>query len=63
MATRLYSYDKGQNEYQITDATGSATTAGLEVTVDLAKITTREDLLLGLEKLTNYLVRGLWPPA
>lgn len=63
MATRLYSYDKGVNEYAITDAAGSATTLGMELTIDLAKITTREDALLGLEKVRNYILRGLWPPA
>lgn len=63
MATRIYSQDLGGNEYAVTDAAGSATTKGIELTVDLAKILTREDLLIQLENIANYILRGLWPPA
>jgi hypothetical protein len=63
MATRKYSYDLGQNEYQIVDAAGSGTTTGIELTVDLAKILSKEDVILALEKIENYLIRNIWPPA
>lgn len=63
MATRIYSYDLGTTEYDITDGVGSGTTKGVELTVDLAKITSKQDLLTALEKLENYITRGLWPPA
>lgn len=63
MATRIYSHDLGNDEYEVTDAAGSATTKGMELTIDLAKILTREDALLGLEHIRNYILRGLWPPA
>ena len=63
MATRIYSTDLGDNLTQVTDGVGSATTKGIELTVDLAKILTREDLLIALERFEDYLIQNIWPPA
>ena len=68
MATRRYSINKGDNEYQITEAVGAAVaTKEIELTVDLATVTDvlggKEAVLLALEDFTNYITRGNWPPA
>jgi len=68
MATRLYHYDKGidpnaTSPRLITQEAGQATTNGVELTVDLAKITNRNDVLLALEYLEVYITSNVWPPA
>lgn len=63
MATRLYSTDIGAQALSVTDAAGSGTTKGIECTFDLAKVTTKEQALMGLEAFKEYIVNGIWPPA
>lgn len=68
MATRRYSISIGDNEYSITEAVGAATaTKEIELTVDLAVVTDvvggKQAVVLALEKLLDYLLRGNWPPA
>jgi hypothetical protein len=69
MATRRYSIELGQNEYQVTEAVGAATvTNSMEFTVDLAVVTAASDrgkqaVVAALQDLTNYILRGNWPPA
>ena len=68
MATRRYSLNTGDNEYQVTEAVGAATvTKGIELTVDLAVVTDtlggKQAVLLALEIFRDYLLRGNWPPA
>ena len=68
MATRRYSISIGDNEYQITEAVGAATaTKEIELTVDLAVVTGtvggKLGVILAIEKLTNYILRGNYPPA
>ena len=77
MATRLYSIDPGNNEFQVVEAVGSPiATKNIELTVNLAstlitdtnapgnvRSITREEVLEALEKFENYILRGNWPPA
>lgn len=69
MATRRYSIEVGQNEYQVTEAVGAATvTNSMEVTIDLAVVTAASDrgkqaVLMALQDISNYILRGNWPPA
>lgn len=68
MATRRYSISIGDNEYQITEAVGAATaTKEIEFTVDLAVVTDKvggkAGVILAIEKPTNYILRGSYPPA
>ena len=63
MATRLYHIDKGANYATVTQEAGSATTNGVELTVDLAKIATKKELIIALEELLVYITRASWKPA
>lgn len=64
MATRLYSLAKGQTEFQVTEAVGSAvTTAAMEFTFDLAQNITKEDILKALDMFKNHILKGQFPPA
>jgi hypothetical protein len=62
MATIFYSINNGQNEYQ---ATVAAVTASKDVEIvvnSTTNIPTREELLLAVEKLTNFIVRQPYQP-
>jgi hypothetical protein len=68
MATRRYSINNGDNEYQVTEAIGAPTvTKAIELTIDSAVITDtnggKAAIQIALSKLRNYILRGSWPPA
>lgn len=64
MATRRWGISKGENLNQVTEAVGAATAAdGVEVTVDLATISSREQVMLALECIGAAIMKGNWPPA
>lgn len=72
MATRRYSIQPGDADaYGITEAVGAATaTKCIELTVDLGNVVegstrppNKEEVLNALEKVTDYIASGLWPPA
>lgn len=64
MATRRYGISKGENMGQVTEAVGAATAAdGVELTVDLATISSKEQVLLALECIEAHIIKGNWPPA
>lgn len=64
MATRRYGISKGENISQVTEGVGSATAAdGVELTVDLATISSKEQVLLALECIEAHIIKGNWPPA
>ena len=63
MATRIYGIDYGAVEETVTEAAGSATTKGMELTVDLAKFPDKQAVLIGIESLKHYIVENTWPPA
>lgn len=74
MATRRYSVAPGASLETVVDAAGAATvTQAIELTVDCAATVvndsgttrkiTKEEVLIALEELTQYIVRGNWPPV
>lgn len=63
MATRIYHVDKGGNLRTVTQGVGSSTTNGVELTIDLAKIATKEQALLAVQALEEYIVQNKWTPA
>lgn len=63
MATRIFGISRGQEPFETTEGVGSATTDDVELTIDLAKIGTREEALIALNKLEQYIVGIDWPPA
>ena len=63
MATIFYGINNGDNEYQ---AVVSATTTGKDVEVAInvtANVPSREELLLAIEKLENFIVRQNYAPV
>lgn len=77
MATRRYKINPGENNVNgtITEEVGAATNSkGIELTIDLstaykyngagvAVAMSKEDVLLALEELENYILNRQWPPA
>lgn len=69
MATRLYSATitkqlENDSVTNITEAVGSAVvTTPVELTVDLASVADRQTVLTALEKITEYIIEGSWPPV
>lgn len=63
MATRLYHIDKGANYTTVTQEAGSTTTNGMELTIDLAKFTSKHEALICLQELITYITRANWKPA
>ena len=64
MATRRYGLSVGENYTQVTEAVGSATAADdIELTVNLATVTKREQILMALERIQMWVIKGNWPPV
>lgn len=64
MATRRYGLSQGETFDQVTEAVGAAiVTDSVEITIDLASSLSREDVLLAIEKIENYITQNNWPPA
>jgi hypothetical protein len=62
MASRFYALDIGENQTQVVEgsSTGSKT---VEVVVDLDDNATREQVLICIENIRNYILQDSWPPA
>lgn len=77
MATRLYSVNPGDNEFQVVQAVGSAnTTKNIELTVNTSatlitdsntatgtRAITREEVVEALLKIKDYILTQNWPPS
>lgn len=64
MATRRYGLSRGETEFNVTEAVGAATSADdVELTVDLTKSLTKAEVLDKIEEISNWIVKGNWPPA
>lgn len=64
MATRRYGISRGETVEQITEGVGAAVASdNMEFTFDLAVGLTKEDVLLGLEKIKQHIIKGDFPPA
>lgn len=62
MASRYFGIEKGEKFTSITEDS-STTGKTIEVVVDLADGASREQVLVGLENLKNYILQSNWPPA
>jgi hypothetical protein len=51
----------GDNLTAVVQATGTAITSGLQLTVDTTKFTSKIPLVLALEQLTNYISEQSFP--
>lgn len=64
MATRRYGLSRGETEFSVTEAVGSATASdNVELTVDLAVSLTKAEVLQIIEMFENHILKGQWPPA
>lgn len=64
MATRRYGLSRGETSFQVTEAAGAAVSSdGVEVTVDLAVSFTKAEVVLALEMIMDWIIKGNWPPA
>jgi hypothetical protein len=64
MATRLYEINPGDDYTAVTETIGSATAGkAVELTVDLAVVNSKEEVVIALKKLQQWVELGLWPPA
>jgi hypothetical protein len=62
MASRYYGLALGGNAYEVVEGSSSDTT-DVEVQVDLANSPTREQVIVALTNIINYMTRDQWPPA
>lgn len=64
MATRRYGISRGETKQQVTEAVGAAVVSdSMEFTFDLAANLTREDVILGLQKIQMAIMEDTFPPA
>jgi len=63
MATRKYGLSLAEEHGSVTEAVGSGVTDHVEVTIDLAQIADRNDALLILDRIKDFILQGDWPPA
>jgi len=62
MASRYYALEIGDNEYEVAEgATTQSKT--VEIAIDLADNATREQVLVAIDNIKNYILRDIWPPA
>lgn len=59
--TYYYGVNNGDNEYAATSSTSSTTSKDVEIVVNNTNITSRQDLLLAVEKLVNFILRQQFP--
>lgn len=58
MTAQYYGINQGDNEYAAASGT-SSTSKDVEVVIaDITKVTSKQDLLLALEKLENFILRS-----
>ena len=63
MATRQYDWDPQSKQFEITESVGGAISNTVRVTIDLAKATSRQQVLSMMEWFENHLKEAPWPPA
>lgn len=63
MADRFYGINIGAATEGAVTEDSSSPSKSVEVVIDLAVVTTREQALLALEKIEAYLTTSNWPPA
>lgn len=59
--TYYFGVNGSDNEYAAASSTSSTTGKDVEVVVNNTNVTSRQQLLISLEKLINFIVRSNWP--
>lgn len=59
--TIYYGLNKGDNEYQAASSTSSTTSKDVEIVVNDTNVTTRQEMLVALQNLYNFILRSNWP--
>lgn len=62
MANRFVGVNKGQHEVDVVDAS-STQTKDLEININLSQSLSREDALVLIEYIRNYILKKQWPLA
>jgi hypothetical protein len=62
MASRYYALEIGDNEYEVAEG-ASTQSKTVEIAVNLADSATREQVLVAIDNIKNYILRDVWPPA
>jgi hypothetical protein len=62
MASHFYALDVGENEYQVVDG-ASTQSKTVEIVVELADNATRDQVLVAIDNIKNYILRDIYPPA
>lgn len=63
MAERFYGLDRGETKNSVTEGASTTATTDVEVRVDLASNITRNEVLIALDDIKNYILEHNWPPA
>lgn len=61
MANNFYGVNVADNEYQAASSTSASTSKDVEITVNTTNVTSREAILLCIEKLWNFILRSDYP--
>jgi NACalpha-BTF3-like transcription factor len=56
-----YGVNVADNEYGAASSTSSSTGKDVEIVVNTTNITSRQQIVNALEKLTNFIIRSNWP--
>lgn len=59
--TYYYGVNNGDNEYAAASSTSASTSKDVEIVVNNTNITSRQDLLIAVEKLVNFIIRQQFP--
>lgn len=59
--TYYYGVNNGDNEYAAASSTSASTSKDVEIVVNNTNITSRQDLLVAVEKLVNFILRQQFP--
>ena len=62
MASHFYALDVGESEYQVVDG-ASTQSKTVEIVVELADNATRDQVLVAIDNIKNYILRDIYPPA
>lgn len=63
MAQSFYGINRGQNQEKVVLQVGLSNGTDIEVRLDSTKGVLESELLLALEKITNFIIKNVYPPA
>ena len=64
MATQYFGKNRGETEFQVVSGVGNANVSkDVELSIDLTKNLTKNEVLFAIEEIANIILKGNWPPA